>query len=124
MGLRYATVTHVVCECTHFTDFGAAYVKLFARSSDVLGETPNITLEQVAENIPVRIAPLPPPVGHHTRHVVTCCCLSAGVCVQLLIVIGVMLFAAVGMVVFAHKLDKADPPPLLLPSSKVCEGVR
>ena len=51
--LEYATNTHIVCACTHLTDFAGAWVQLGDRSGDVLGFTGDVTLANVAENAAV-----------------------------------------------------------------------
>ena len=52
--LVYATPSHIVCACTHFTDFASAWPGVGGRAADVLGSVDEFSTEKLVENIPVR----------------------------------------------------------------------
>ena len=52
--LVYATPSHIVCACNHFTDFASAWTGIGTRTTDVLGSVDEFSTEQLVQNIPVR----------------------------------------------------------------------
>merc|ERR1719163_66324 len=51
--LVYATPSHIVCACNHFTDFASAWTGIGTRTTDVLGSVDEFSTEQLVQNIPL-----------------------------------------------------------------------
>jgi len=109
--LVYATPSHIVCACNHFTDFASAWTGIGRRTTDVLGSVDEFSAEQLVENIPVRCSFVQRAWCRHSY--------SLQASLQLVIALFLLLVLCTSLVGSARRIDTARPPPAYRKDTKV-----
>ena len=109
--LVYATPSHIVCSCNHFTDFASAWTGIGRRTTDVLGSVDEFSAEQLVENIPVRCSFVRRAWCRHSY--------SLQASLQLVTALFLLLVLCTSLVGSARRIDTARPPPAYCKDTKV-----